>query len=166
MEQSGREVQKSGLWNILWYRRRQKIAPSPCLGVSRRTIVQNCWLSSLRCKCMMGISRSDRDSEYVVRIATSRASGETQKGNEGNADLWEEFETVLRRNTTRRLGFVWVKGHATKVHIDRQITTSLHKGGNDAADALASAAAAQARRHDRSCHRQAAYCLGHAQFCC
>ena len=31
------------------------------------------------------------DSEYVVRIATSRARGETQKGNVDNADLWEEF---------------------------------------------------------------------------
>ena len=65
-----------------------------------------------------------------------------RKATRGNADLQEEFETVLRRNTTRRLGFVWVVGHATKVHIDRQITTSLDKGGKDAADALASAAAA------------------------
>ena len=37
---------------------------------------------------------------------------------------------------------MWIKGHATKVHIDRPITTTLNKGGNDAADALASAAAA------------------------
>ena len=37
---------------------------------------------------------------------------------------------------------MWVKGHATKAHIDRQVTTTLNKGGNDAADALASAAAA------------------------
>ena len=44
--------------------------------------------------------------------------------------------------TTRRLYFVWVEGHATKVHIDREITTTLDKQGNDAADALASAAAA------------------------
>lgn len=43
---------------------------------------------------------------------------------------------------SRRLGFVWVKGHAAKVHIDQQITTSLIKGGTDAADALASAGAA------------------------
>ena len=52
------------------------------------------------------------DSDYVVRIATSRSRGKMHKGNEGNADLWEEFETVLKRNITRRLGFVWVKGHA------------------------------------------------------
>ena len=82
------------------------------------------------------------DSEYVVRIATSRVRGETQKCNEENADLWNEFETVLRLNDTRRLGFVWFKGHPTKARIDRQVTTSLDKGGNDAADALASAAAA------------------------
>ena len=81
------------------------------------------------------------DSEYVVRIATSRVRGETQKCNEKNADLWNEFENVLKINDTR-LEFVWVKGHATRAHIDRQVTTTLNKGGNDAADALASAAAA------------------------
>ena len=64
-----------------------------------------------------------------MRIATSRSRGEMQKGSEGNADLWEEFETVLKRNISR------VKGHATKVHTDRQITASLNKGGHDAADA-------------------------------
>ena len=83
------------------------------------------------------------DSEYVVRLGTSRIRGETQKCNEGNADLWNEFETVLRLNDTRRLEFAWVKGHATKIHIDRQVTTTLNKGGNYAADALASAAAAR-----------------------
>ena len=82
------------------------------------------------------------DSEYVVRIATSRTRGETQKCNEQNADLWNEFETVLRLNDTRRLEFVWVKGHATKAHIDQQVTTTLNKGGDDAADALAFVAAA------------------------
>ena len=60
----------------------------------------------------------------------------------GNADLWEELETVLKRNISRRLGFVWVKGYATKVHIDQQITTSLNRGCDDAADAPSSAAAA------------------------
>ena len=55
---------------------------------------------------------------------------------------WNEFETLLTLNDTRRLEFVWVKGYATKVRIDRQVTTTLDKGGNDAADALASAAAA------------------------
>ena len=76
-----------------------------------------------------------------MRLATSRRRGETQKCHEENADLWNEFETVLTLNDTRRLEFVWVKGHATKAHIDRQVTTTLNKGGNDAADALASAAA-------------------------
>ena len=82
------------------------------------------------------------DSEYVVRIATSRIRGETQKCNEEDADLWNEFKTVLRLNDTKRLEFVWVKGHATKARIDRQVTTTLNKGGNDAADALASETAA------------------------
>ena len=49
---------------------------------------------------------------------------------------------AMRANATSRLDFVWVKGHAKKLHIDQHITTSLKKGGNDAADALASAAAA------------------------
>ena len=80
------------------------------------------------------------DSEYVVRIATSRTRGETQKCNEGNADLWDVFETQLRLTATRRFDFV--RGHATKLHIDRQITTSLNNRGNDAADSWASAAAA------------------------
>ena len=35
-----------------------------------------------------------------------------------------------------------VKGHVTKTHVDRGVMTTLDKGGNDAADALASAAAA------------------------
>ena len=82
------------------------------------------------------------DSEYVVRIATGRKRGATQKCNEENADLWNEFETVLRLDDTRRLEFVWVKGHATKAHIDRQVTTTLNKGGDDAAGALTSVAAA------------------------
>ena len=50
-----------------------EISPSLCLGVSRRTIVQKCWLSSLRCKCMMRISRSDRTVNMLC--------------NKGNADL-------------------------------------------------------------------------------
>ena len=82
------------------------------------------------------------DSEYVVRITTSRISGETQRCNEENADQWNEFETVLKINVTRRLEFVMVKGHATKAHINQQVTTTQNKGGNDAADALVSAAAA------------------------
>ena len=82
------------------------------------------------------------DIEHVVRNATSRKRGETQKCNEENADLWNEFETVLKINDTKRLEFVWVKGHATKAHIVRQVTTTLNKGGHDAADALVSASAA------------------------
>ena len=79
------------------------------------------------------------DSDYAVRIATRRTRGETQKRNEGNAD---EFGTALRFKATRRLDTAWVKGHATKLHIDLQITTTLDKGGNDASNSLASAAAA------------------------
>ena len=55
---------------------------------------------------------------------------------------WDQFVTELRLKAARKLSFVWIKGHATKFHIDREITTTLDKRGNDAADALASAAAA------------------------
>ena len=82
------------------------------------------------------------DSEYVVRTANSRMRGEAQKGYVENSDLWKEFVTAMRYYGTRQLKFTWVKGHATMTHINRRITTSLDKGGNDAADALASAAAA------------------------
>ena len=51
-----------------------------------------------------------------------------QKCNDGNADLWDEFGTELRLNATRRLDFVWVEGHAAKLHIDWQITATLNKG--------------------------------------
>ena len=66
----------------------------------------------------MGISRLGQTVKYVVRIATIRTRGETQKCNEENADPWNEFETLLRLTGTRRLEFVWFKGHATKAHID------------------------------------------------
>ena len=78
----------------------------------------------------------------VVCIATGLLQGERQLNNEDCADLWDEFVTGLRLKSTRQLDLVWVKVHATKVHIDREITTSLDTGRNDPADALASAAAA------------------------
>ena len=56
------------------------------------------------------------DSECLVRVAIGLLQGERQLNNEGNADSWIEFETELRLRTTRRLHFVWVTGHATKVH--------------------------------------------------
>ena len=51
-----------------------------------------------------------------------------QKCNEENEDLWNEFETVFKTNDRRRLEFMWVKGHATKAHIDRQVTTTPSRG--------------------------------------
>ena len=58
------------------------------------------------------------DSEYVVRVAVGLLQGERQFNNECDADLWDEFVTELRLKATRQLD-VWVKGHATKVHIGR-----------------------------------------------
>ena len=80
------------------------------------------------------------DSDYVVRAANCRMRGEIQRSNLENSDLWKEFDTALSFYDTRQVKFTWVKGHATTVHINRRITTTLDKGGNDAADALASAA--------------------------
>ena len=78
----------------------------------------------------MGISKSGQtvdtscELQPVIYVVRPRSVME-------NADLWNEFETVLRLNDTRRLEFVWVRGHAAKAHIDRQVTTTLNKGGNE-----------------------------------
>ena len=84
----------------------------------------------------------DGNLDYVVRIATGLLEGEIHLKNEGDADLWDEIATKLKLKSTRQLSFAWFKRHATKIHIDREITTTLAKGGTDAVDALASAAAA------------------------
>ena len=76
------------------------------------------------------------DSDYVVRAANCRMRGEIQRSNLENSDLWKEFDTALSFYGTRQVKFTWVKGHATMVHINRRITTTLDKGGNDAGDAL------------------------------
>ena len=49
--------------------------------------------------------------------------------------MWAEFVSHLNLKTTRRLNFVWVKGHATKIRIDSGITATL-----DGAQASAAAA--------------------------
>ena len=118
------------------------IALSLCLGVSKRTTVRSCQRQSRRSECKTETRRFRSDSEYVARIALGLLQGERQLNNEGDADLWDEFVTGVRLTATRQLSFVWIKGHATRIHIDREITTTLDNGGNDAADALASAAAA------------------------
>ena len=53
-----------------------------------------------------------------------------------------EVVSELRLKTTRRPHCVWVKGHATKIHIDRGTPRRWRKGRNDAADVPAFAAAA------------------------
>ena len=118
-----------------------EIALSPCLDVSRQRTVQNCQPSLLRWKYTMGLSRSGqtvnvqcalRPAVHVVRRRSAMRA----------THICGTNLRQLRLGATRRLDFVWVKGHATKLNIDRQITTTLNKGGNDAADALASAAGA------------------------
>ena len=60
------------------------------------------------------------DTDCVVRIATGILQRETQLNNESDADLWDEFVTKLRAKATRQLSFVWIKRHATKIHISRR----------------------------------------------
>ena len=87
-------------------------------------------LSLVRCKCKTETLRSG----LIASIATGLLQGDRQLNNEGDAGLWDEFVMELRLKATPR-----VKGHATKVHIDREITTTLERGRNGGADALASA---------------------------
>ena len=54
-----------------------------------------------------------------------------------NGDLWQQFEGAVAARGRSTMTVTWVKGHATKVHIDKGITTAAHKLGNDEADALA-----------------------------
>ena len=61
------------------------------------------------------------DSDYVVCIATGLLQGERQSSNEGDANLWDEFVTELRLKATQQPSFVWIKGHATKIHIYRRL---------------------------------------------
>ena len=90
--------------------------------------------------------------------------GERQLNTEGNADLWPEYVSELRLKATRRLHFVCVKGHEMKCHIDRRTTTTLDRAGNDAADALASAATAHyAAGADRGCNKET---VGGPQYSC
>ena len=60
-----------------------------------------------------------------MRSAAGRLQGERQLNNEGGADLWDEFVTELRLKATPQLNFVWIKGHATQIHTDRETTTTL-----------------------------------------
>ena len=64
----------------------------------------------------------------LCKLLLGLLQGERQLHTEGNADSWAEFVSVLRLKTTRRVHFEWVKGHATKVHIDRETSTTPDKG--------------------------------------
>ena len=45
--------------------------------------------------------------------------------------------TTAARKTAQSIRITWVKGHATKEHIDKGITTQANKAGNDKADEIA-----------------------------
>ena len=62
-----------------------------------------------------------------MRIAAGLYEERRKGANESNTDLLDEFGEELRLKGTRRLDCVWVKGHATEAHVDRQITCTLDK---------------------------------------
>ena len=94
----------------------------------------------------MGISRSDRtvnmmcESRQVVHVVRRRKATRAMPTCGRNLRL-------LRRNTTRRLGF--------EAKDMRRRSTVIGCSSSRCSAGI-----------DRNCHRQAAYGLGHAQFCC
>ena len=60
-----------------------------------------------------------------------------------NSGFWMKFVTELERSQDRPLHITCVKEHAEQVHINKGHNTEMVKGGNDAADALASTAASR-----------------------
>ena len=90
-----------------------------------------------------------------------RTSGETQKGIEGNTDLWDEFETKLRLYATRRLDLKVMRRSCTSTGVSP--TTSLNKGRFGICRGGSSRSTAGI---DRGCYRKAANSFGHAQFRC
>ena len=54
-----------------------------------------------------------------------------------DGDLWEHFYKALKTKNPRSFKATWVKGHATEKHINKGITTQLHKEGNFEADRAA-----------------------------
>jgi len=59
-----------------------------------------------------------------------------------DGDLWEHFYEAVRVKGANSVRVNWVKGHATKEHIDKGITTETDKCGNHEADAQADIGAA------------------------
>ena len=83
-----------------------------------------------------------RISDYVVRVATGLLQGERQLNNRRRCRsvgrVCDRAETESHAATELCVD----ERTRDKIHSDREITTSLNKRGNDAADALASSAAA------------------------
>ena len=82
------------------------------------------------------------DSQYVVSQAAQLLRGEKVHP-KANVDLWKEMEQEIGARQSSDLVFTWVKAHTTLRDVEKGRTTAQNKCGNDAADALASAAAQQ-----------------------
>ena len=95
-------------------------------------------MALLRCSSELEVRT---DSNYVVNGVLSWQQRRAH-GCSDNSDLWSKLTQILHTRPLHALAIVWVKGHANESHIERGITTWEDKVGNDAADALATSAAA------------------------
>lgn len=82
------------------------------------------------------------DSQYVVHGVTNLLKGYSLPFDGEHHDLWVQIEQFLL-SRTEPFTITWVKGHATQEQVELGISSSLDKEGNDAADRLAVAGAAQ-----------------------
>ncbi len=51
--------------------------------------------------------------------------------------LWKTLQTLIQQRGAHSLNATWVKGHAKHIHIERNITTELHRECNNKADRIA-----------------------------
>ena len=83
----------------------------------------------------------DLIGQRVRRAISQKARGGSSALTKVIQTLWTDFRDEVVRNPTRHLRLVWAKRPRDKKrHVDRGVASMLHKGGNDAAGTLASAA--------------------------
>ena len=79
------------------------------------------------------------DSDYVYKGACALRRGETRQRGDHDA-LWSELGQILRAR--QEVIFTKVEGHVKQTQVDRGLVPQIDKDGNDAADKLATYAAA------------------------
>ena len=110
--------------------------------MSRINKVTNAKLLAVLLSCLRDPRPLDirSDSEYVCKgVSTWRSWCDTGWSHD-HADLWNMLACQLRSRSTS-VCVSWVKGHATRIDVQRGRTTKEDKKGNDCADALAVAGA-------------------------